>query len=531
MKTKKISVGIIGAGMSGIAASVYLMKRIGRDNLDIAIFEKKEEVGGTWAKNSSADYPNAACDVQSIWYSFSFAPYTEWKHSYSYRAQIQEYLDKVVKDNSLCSALHLNTAVLSATWRSELSRWHVVYLDHSTGETHERDFQFLIAAPGALSEPRFPDIPHRESFQGASWHSARWNPKNVDYDNLRVGVIGTGASSIQIVPGIADKVKHLTVFQRTPPWIVPRGSVAFTKDDHEWFQKYPLLFWLYRLWIALEMDVRYWVLVLPIAAFLNNIAVSVAKRHLFKGTRNKKELRPSLTPDYPIACKRILLSDDYYQTLCRDDVTLDCGKIERITPKGVLVSGPPLVPGDGRTEGKEMSREVPLDVIIYATGFDVIASFSTMKIVGMNGQLLSDEWDSEKGPEAYLGTFVSGYPNFAVLMGPNVGLGHSSMIAMIESQCHLMSRIIHHTHTKYGSLGVFNVRKDVQKEFNEKIQSKLQGMVWANCLSWYNFQGRKNTTMWPGTVMSYWWTTRFLRAHNYEFYDPTTINVQTKKVD
>lgn len=448
MEKAKTTVGIIGAGMSGISAAVYIQKKFGHDNVDIVIFEKNTEVGGTWAGHSSADYPNAACDVQSIWYSFSFAPYARWSHSYSYRAEIQKYLDKVVKDHSLQPLVRLNTIVTSAEWKSDTARWCITYTDRLTGEVHQKYVQFLIAAPGALSEPKFPDIPHRESFQGPFWHSARWNPENVNYENLRVGVIGTGASSIQIVPGIADKVKHLTVFQRTPPWVVPRHSITFTEKDHSWFEKYPLLFWFYRLWIALEMDLRFWVLILPIANYLNNIAVTVAKKHMYKGvsylsapficfsivsfylctvtylchlltssfyssaqTRNKPELRESLIPKYPIACKRILVSDDYFPALARENVSLECSSIQRITPKGVLVSGPSLSSAVTVPDEEQEVREIPLDVIIYATGFDVIASFSTTRIVGMDNRILQEEWTQIDGPEAYMGTFVSGYPN------------------------------------------------------------------------------------------------------------------------
>ncbi|HUJ57916.1 MAG TPA: NAD(P)/FAD-dependent oxidoreductase [Kofleriaceae bacterium] len=472
---------VVGAGFSGLCAGIEL-KRAGIH--DFVILEKASRVGGTWRENT---YPGAACDIPSHLYSYSFEPNPRWSRAYGEQAEILAYLEHCADKYGLRPHLRFDEPVHAATFDEATALWRI-----ETGRTtlHARA---LLLGNGALHIPQLPDIPGRTTFAGRSFHSARWD-HGYELAGKRVAVIGTGASAIQFVPQIAPKAAELHVFQRTPPWIVPKRDRVMSEAERWMFEHVPGAHYLRRTGLYWLMESR--VLGFAYAPKLLELAERLVKRSIAEQVADPA-LRARLTPDYRLGCKRVLISNDYYAALQRDNVELVTDAIRSITPRGVLTA-------DGR------EREV--DAIIYGTGFRVTEYLSSVRIVGRGGVELNDAWRTTL--RNYLGITVSGFPNLFLLMGPNTGLGHNSMIFMIEAQARYATRAL--AAMRDRKLAFIDVRPEVEQAFRADLSRKMKNTVWTSgCTSWYQTPDGE-VFLWPGATVDYWRRTRRVELADYE---------------
>jgi cation diffusion facilitator CzcD-associated flavoprotein CzcO len=478
----EVEVAIIGSGFSGLCMAIRL-KQQGMDNF--VILEKDALFGGTWRVNH---YPGAACDVPSHLYSFSFAQNADWSRKFPQQWELLRYTENLVRDYDLLPHIRLDAALTSADFDEAGGCWRL--------RTSNNTFtaKSLVIATGALSLPAIPRIAGLESFQGRMFHSAEWQ-HDYDLSGKRVAVIGTGASAIQFIPEIAGKVAQLDVYQRTPPWVMPRPDRAISAIEKWLLQHVRPLQSLYRGMTYLQYEMR-----LVIFAKLPSLARPIrhlALRHIKKQIPHDPELRRKVTPDYTLGCKRILLMSDYYPALARDNVTLLTGGVAEVRAHGVVGS-------DG--------VERPVDAIIFGTGFDVQHALGALPVRGRGGKLLSEV--AQDGLEAYKGATVAGFPNFFMITGPNTGLGHNSMIYMIESGVNYLIDAI--GMIRKQGLHSLEVKPQVQADYNRGLQRRLHGTVWdSGCKSWYLTKGGKNNTLWPGFTFEYRRITRHFDAANY----------------
>ena len=483
---EKMEVAIIGAGFAGIGAAIKL-KEAGIEA--IKIFERKKELGGTWRDNT---YPGCACDIPSFLYSYSFEPNPEWSESFSPHNEILAYLKNCASKYDLYKHIQFETAVVSATFIDDNGYWEI--LDNNNKYYHARS---VISCSGPLNEPVYPDIENKEAFEGELFHSLNWNHQ-YDLKNKRVAVIGTGASAIQFVPEIAPKVSQLTVFQRTAPWISPKNNQAIDEISKNRFRKFPAYQKFWREFI-------YW--------FLEFQGLSQYKDNKIRAWRKKvttehrisqikdTDLLKKTTPNYEIGCKRILISDNYYPTLERENVTLETTSIKRFTKTGVeLIDG----------------HLLDFDVVIFGTGFKATTFGHIYDVIGLENRNLFKEWDIT-GAEAFKGINVSGFPNFMLVVGPNTGLGHNSIIHMMESQYNYIVDYL--LKLKKQPDNYFNIKPEVQKEYNNNLHKKLEPMIWnkGGCNSYYLIDGKgKNTSIWPGSTKSYRKLTRKTSLNDFK---------------
>jgi cation diffusion facilitator CzcD-associated flavoprotein CzcO len=475
---------VIGTGFSGLGMAIQL-KRDGRD--DFVVLEKADDVGGTWRDNT---YPGCACDIQSHMYSFSFAQNPDWTRSFSPQAEIWDYLRAITDRYRLRDHIRFGVEVTGARWDADERRWHVAT---SAGDYTAR---FVVAGIGALHIPNIPALPGIETFRGETFHSADWN-HDYDLTGKRVAVVGTGASAIQFVPRIAPEVAKLTIFQRSAPWIMPKPDYAVPRWAKALFRLVPGAQRLYR-------NAIYWMLEARAAGFnghpaLMRLASKIPTAHLNRAIKDP-ELRGKLTPDYMMGCKRVLVANDYYPALTRDNVEVNTNGIRAVTEHGV-------VDGDGRRH--------EVDAIIYGTGFHVTDAFDYLDVTGIGGRDLAKQWRAT-GIQTHLGITVAGYPNLFFLLGPNTGLGHNSVVFMIESQIRYVSQVMALA-DRVGAEAL-DTRESAQAEFQSDIQRKLAGGVWTQggCTSWYLDAHGVNRTIWPGYTWRYWLRTRKLDPAVFE---------------
>jgi cation diffusion facilitator CzcD-associated flavoprotein CzcO len=472
MQPETFDVAIVGSGFSGLGTAINLEREGKRSYV---VLERGDEVGGTWHYNT---YPGCGCDVPSHLYSFSFAPNPDWSQTYSLQPEIRDYLRRCADDFGVRPHVRTNHNVTAATWNEDEQAWDV--------ETSQGDFRatVLVAGTGPLTEPKIPDIPGLDGFEGKTMHSARWD-HDYDLTGKRVASIGTGASAIQYVPAIQPDVERLTVFQRTPPWIMPHSNRPIRGWEHR----------LYRAAPALQRLVRggiYSIRELAVLGFVKHPKVMklverVAKRHMRRQISDP-ELLEKVTPDYEIGCKRILPSNKWYRALTQPNVELVTGGVEEVRPRSVV--GP-----DG------VEHEV--DVIIFGTGFEVADMPASKVIHGRDGQSLNEFWSGS--PRAHRGCTVEGFPNFFMLLGPNTGLGHSSMVYMAESQIAYMMDALRAMDE--GGARTIEVRPEAIARYNDSIDQRMQGTVWnTGCASWYLDDTGRNATLWPD------WTWRFRQS-------------------
>jgi cation diffusion facilitator CzcD-associated flavoprotein CzcO len=464
-----VRVAIVGAGFSGLGMAIRLLRH---GIQDFVVLERGAEVGGTWRDNT---YPGCACDVPAHLYSFSFAPNPAWSRVYAPQPEIWEYMRACVKQFALEPYLRYDTDVTEAAWDDAAQRWR---LTTSQGPLTARA---LVFGNGPLSEPSLPAVPGIETFAGTLFHSARWDHAH-DLAGERVAVIGTGASAIQFVPRIQPLVGHLTLFMRTPPWIVPRLDGDIPAERRAFYARYPLARRLLRGKMYLERELRGHMLIHQTR--LLGEATRIAQAHLARQVPDAA-LRARLTPNYTIGCKRILLSDDFYPTLTRPNVTLETEGIRAVRPRSIVTA-------DG--------RDIPVDTIICATGFHVTDMPAASSVRGRDRRTLAEVW--RQGPEAYLGTTVVGFPNLFLQIGPNTGLGHNSMIYMIESQLSYILGALRLMERR--GLGAVEVRPSVLAGYNRELQRRLAGSVWnSGCQSWYLHASGRNSSIWPGQTWEY----------------------------
>lgn len=479
-----VRVAVIGSGFGGLGAAV----RLRREGVtDFVVLERADAVGGTWRDNS---YPGCACDVPSHLYSFSFAPNPDWPRTFSGQGRIREYLEHVADIFRLRPHIRLNSEVEQLRWDGEKLWWEI---DTASG-TLTADV--VVSATGPLSDPKTPDIPGIDTFPGKIFHSARWDH---DYDlrGKRVAMIGTGASAIQIVPAVQKDVSRLTLFQRTPPWVMPRADRAITKAERWLHRQLPFTTQARRglLWGIRELQVQ---------AFTKRpnelgMVEQLAKRNMYRAVKDPA-LRAKLTPDYRIGCKRILLSNTYYPALAQPNVDVVASGLSEIR-------GSTLVGADG--------SEAEVDAIVFGTGFHVTDMPIAQRVIGAGGVSLAESWKG--GMAALRGATAAGFPNFMTIIGPNTGLGNSSMILMIESQLNYMADYLRQLDVLGGRVAL-TPRETAVTGWNNRVQDRMKRTVWntGGCTSWYLDENGVNTTVWPGTTSEFRQATRHVDVGEYE---------------
>jgi cation diffusion facilitator CzcD-associated flavoprotein CzcO len=480
---RETEVLVVGTGFSGLGMAIEL-KRTGRD---FAVLEKAADVGGTWRDNR---YPGCACDIPSHVYSFSFEQKPDWSRSYAPQPEIWDYLKHVTDKHDLRRHITFGAEVAGARWDAEERVWHV---STTSGDTWTA--RSVVAGVGALHLPNVPRLPGIENFRGETFHSARWNH---DYDlrGKRVAVVGTGASAVQFVPRIAPEVARLTLFQRTPPWIIPKGDRAVRPWRQRLFRALPAAQRVFRAALYWALESR--AIAFTGASQLMKVAQKHAERHIRAQVRDP-EIRRKLTPDYTMGCKRVLISNDYYPTFNRDNVDLVTDGVAEVREHSIVDSA---------------GVEHEVDAIVYGTGFQVIEAFDHLDLTGRDGRNIAKEWQ-QRGAETYYGITVSGYPNLYFLLGPNTGLGHNSVVFMIESQVRYVSQCL--SLLDEHRADAIEVRADVQERFNRDLQRKLRRGVWSEggCVSWYLDERGVNRTVWPGFTFRYWMRTRKVDTSAY----------------
>jgi cation diffusion facilitator CzcD-associated flavoprotein CzcO len=482
----RTSVVIVGSGFAGLGMAIQLAEQ-GRD--DFLVLEKADTLGGTWRDNT---YPGCACDVQSHLYSFSFAPNPDWSRMFAQQGEIRAYLEGLADRYRLRNRIRYGVTVTGAEFDAEAGGWTV----HTAGG-ESIDCRFVVWGTGALHEPSIPEIDGLERFAGRVFHSANWDHQH-DLTGRKVAVIGTGASAIQFVPPVSEQAAELTLFQRTPPWILPKFDRPISAVERWAFRAFPALQRAYRGTIYTRLEGRVFGFRHPrVMAGLELLA----KAHIRRAIADP-ELRDAVTPDYTLGCKRVLISNDYYPALARDNVQVVSDGIERVTERGVVTA-------DG------VEHEV--DTIIFGTGFRVADAFAQLAIVGRDGVKLTDAW--RDGSEAFLGTTVAGFPNLFLLVGPNTGLSHSSMVYMIESQVGYVLdclRLLDRNGAR-----VLDTRPERQAEYNAELREQLATGVWqrGGCRSWYLDEHGVNRTLWPDFTFRFRRRTRQADPADHEILD------------
>ncbi len=479
-----IDVVLVGAGFGGLCAAIKL-REAGRS---VLILEKGQDVGGTWRDNT---YPGAACDVQSHLYSFSFAPKTDWSRRYAGWEEILAYIRGVVDQFNLRPVIRLGQEVIGATFDASAARWTV-----TTRQGLRVTARYVVLATGPLHVPAIPNLPGLDQFQGKVFHSARWD-HDYDLTGKDVVSIGTGGSAIQYVPEIAPIVHKLTVFQRSAAWVIPRDNREYSAAKKRLYAAVPLARAAHRSALYWRNESRGLVMFAPGVA---RAAQKLATRFIRMQVKDPA-VAARLTPDYTLGCKRVLISNVYFPVFNRPNVELVTDGIREIRAHSIVSSA---------------GVERPCDCLILGTGFvvDPRIYMKGFEVVGLGGRRLADDW--KNAPEAYFGVTVAGYPNLFQLVGPNTGLGHNSIVFMIEAQVHYLVRLmalIDARHADYAT-----VRADAQRAFNDDLQANLKGTVWeTGCASWYRTAEGRNISLWPWSTWRYWLRMRTPDAAAYDF--------------
>jgi cation diffusion facilitator CzcD-associated flavoprotein CzcO len=479
-----VDVLIVGGGFSGLCMAIKLLEA----RMDsFLLIEKSGDIGGTWYDNR---YPGCACDIPSHLYSFSFEPSPDWSRMYPGQPEIHAYLKRIVERHNLSPYIRLNTRFHEATWDESESVWHA-----TVGEGMKICARVLVSGIGGLHVPHYPQIKGIERFAGPQFHSSAWD-HSIELEGKNVAVVGTGASAIQFVPQIAPRAGKLLLFQRTPPWIVPRMDFPIADNWKHRFRRFPFLMKAFRQFIFWRQEIR--VLGFLGNRFVRRKATEIATQNLEKYIKDPK-LRAALKPNYELGCKRVLVSDDFYPALKRPNVELVTEAIAEIRPNSILTS-------DG--------VERPVDVLILGTGFRATEPLIGIRLVGRGGIEIHDAWREHMS--AYLGVTVSGFPNLFLLLGPNTGLGHNSVVLMIEAQVRYVMSCLFLLRRRNRK--VLEVRSDKQKEFFADVQRRLQGTVWQSggCKSWYQDPVTgENMTLWPQSVVAYVRRTKYAALGDY----------------
>jgi cation diffusion facilitator CzcD-associated flavoprotein CzcO len=475
-------VAIVGAGFGGLGMAISL-QRGGRP--DFVLLERAPDVGGTWRANT---YPGCQCDVPSNLYSFSFARKWDWDRAYPMQDQILDYLRDCARRYGVLSRTHLETEMLDAAWDGERQRWDV---ETSGGRLSAR---VLVAAPGLLSEPCVPALPGLERFAGTTFHTAGWNHEH-DLRGRRVGIFGTGATAIQVVPRIREQVEKLVVFQRTPPWVIPHSDRPVGERLQRLYRRVPGLQTAARAQVYGMRELLVLGMALqPRLLKGHELLVKARIRRHF----SDPDVRRRLTPSYALGCKRILLSNDWYPSLAAPNVELVTAGVDEVNQHSVT---------------DRAGTEHQLDTLIFATGFTPSDPPIARRLRGADGRTLSERWQGS--PQAYLGTTVAGFPNLFVLYGPNTNLGHTSIVYMLESQMRYVLGALEAMDAR--GAGAVEVRAQAQDAYNAELQQRLERSVWntGGCGSWYFDRNGRNSIQWPGFTFEYRRRTRRFEAADY----------------
>jgi len=482
-----VSVVILGAGFGGLCMAIKL-REAGLE--DFLILEKSSRAGGTWRDNT---YPGCACDIPSHLYSYSFAQDAGWTRRYAPQSEILAYIHAVIRKHGLEDRILHDTTVSSLVWDDDTRLWTITTADGRTILARA-----LVSAVGGLHDPAYPDIPGLDEFKGEAFHTSRWR-HDIDLTGKRVAVIGSGASAIQVIPEIAPRVASLQVYQRTPPWILPRNDRGYSTVERLAFRHVPGL-------LRATRALHYWNAEMMALGFVVRPGWmrAVEKRALRFLERSVPDaaLRKKLVPTYRMGWKRVLLSNTYYPTLSQPHVELVTDRIARLTSDAIV--------------SRNGARR-PVDVVVYATGFRPFYQSLDIEIRGREGRRLADEW--KDGPQAYRGVSVSGFPNYFLLMGPNSAVGHNSIIFMIECQARYIIQCL--SWLESGKLDAVDVRPEVQADYNRAIREGFDGTVWQDkdeprsSGSWYVHPSGRHTVIWPGFSTSYWFSTRRANPTDY----------------
>ncbi|MBC7597219.1 MAG: NAD(P)/FAD-dependent oxidoreductase [Kineosporiaceae bacterium] len=463
------SIGIIGSGFGALAVAVELTRA---GHSDLRLWERSTDIGGVWRDNT---YPGAGCDVPSPLYSFSFEPNPNWSRRYALQEELHAYIKSVAGTYGITPLVQFGREVIAASYDDDAANWTVAF---ASGEQQTVDI--LISAVGQLSRPRLPDIKGIETFQGTSFHSAAWD-HNFDPTGKKIAVVGAGASAIQFVPHLADKAAELLVFQRSANYIMPKPDSPYRSLHKALYHRIPFTQQIERgiIWTIMEQFSRGF----NDTSRVGKVNKALAMRHL-KSQVPDPELRAKLTPDYPIGCKRILFSNNYYPTLAKSHVDVVTSSVSEITAGGVRTAG---------------GLDYDVDAIIYGTGFDAQDFLSSIDIIGSGGQKLAAQWS--EGAHAYLGMYVPNFPNLFVTYGPNTNLGGGSIIYMLETQAAHMRQVI--DRLEAGNYRSAEVTPAADEAYDKDIQTQLEHSPWADCNNWYRHKSGRITSNWPGATLPF----------------------------
>lgn len=480
---------IVGAGFAGIGLAIQL-RRCGFT--DFILAEQAADLGGVWRDNT---YPGAGCDVPSPLYSFSYARHQRWSRRYAKQRDIHAYLRRTANTFGVHQHIQFRTKIVSADFDAESGQWRV-----GTAAGQQFYARVLVPAVGQLSRPAYPSIPGTHTFRGRSFHSAEWE-HDYDLTGKRVAVVGTGASAIQFVPQIQPQVAQLTLFQRSAQYIMPKRDHGYGNWPHKAFQSFPPLqsldrlgFWLYAEFA--QQCMSKWQKLIPVFRWQANKTL--------RQQVSDPELRAKLQPDYQLGCKRVLFSNEYYPALSRPNVTVVTEQVEAITETGISTA----------------TGHYDVDAIIYATGFATLDMLAPLRIRGVGGYELTDAWHT--GARAYLGMAVPDFPNLFIMYGPNTNLGGNSVIHMLESQARYISNAVRWLTDHPGRY--LDVDPSAEHRWDNEVQQRLTGSVWARCQSWYRNSYGRVVANWPGRTWEYRRRTRHIDLADYRTVEVGTVS-------
>ncbi|WP_372860764.1 flavin-containing monooxygenase [Spongiibacter sp.] len=493
MKEQQAKVIIVGSGFAGLGMAIQLKKAGWHDFI---VLERGDDVGGAWRENH---YPGCACDVESLLYSFSFEPKHDWSRKFAPSAEIHQYLRHCARKYDIYPHIHFSRSLVSAEFDEGNARWQ---LRDSDGRHYNS--QFLVSALGPLSNPIIPDLDGLDNFDGPAFHSAQWD-HSVDLKDKHVAIVGSGASTIQFLPKVAEQAKSVTLFQRTAPWVMPKLDRPFSRREQLMFKWLPgfqklwrgMIYWRAELFLKAYLNTDSW---------LHRYGEKQIRRYI-DAVISDPQLREKITPKFSLGCKRTLLSNDYYPALMRDNVSVVDAGVEQISSRGVIAAN---------------QQEYPADAILFGTGFRVDDPLSGVTVKGLDGRDLGKEWQGNAF-SSYYGTTVSGYPNMLILAGPNTGIGHTSLVYMIEQQISYAIKYLKKVDSIDGAY--LDVLPDAQQRFHDKLQQQFPGTVWAaGCESWYLTEGKKNFSIWPTFTYRYAKEVRQLRLSDYRLCSVAGVN-------
>jgi cation diffusion facilitator CzcD-associated flavoprotein CzcO len=485
----QLDVLVIGAGFGGLGMGIQLALAGRRD---FVIVERAAGVGGTWWANR---YPGAACDIPSLLYSFSFAPRHDWSRHYPGQAEIADYLTECVQRFGLAPHLRLSTTVTALSWDESDGRW-LVQARTAAAQTLQWKARVVVSASGGLSQPSLPSLPGLQDFRGLCCHTARWDDA-IGHAGQRIGIVGSGASAVQLLPQLVARGAHVTLLQRTPPWVLPKGDHPIGRRRLWLRRRVPGWQRLERLAIYLKHEAR-----APGFTRYPRLLRTLEPRVLRYMEHRIPEgpLRDALTPRYRLGCKRILIADDFFPALRQPNARVVTSGIERVIADGV------------RTRDGERHS---FDALVLATGFEAADALAPFEVTGRHGADLNARW-TRQGARAYYGCALPDFPNFFMIIGPNTGLGHNSMIFMIESQLRFVMDALRQLDRRCADS--LTVRREAFERFNAELQQRLSRTVWASgCHSWYRSSDGRITTLWPGSTLEFRRRTRRIDATAFEF--------------